>query len=80
MTAVTSAILRIAALLAFVPLAAAALVFTVIPSMLWAFAQYVVHGADEARTDRILLNPAVNWACDTPMWLFQIAARRKGTP
>ncbi len=68
-------ILRLAGVLAFIPLAFLALVFTDLPAMIWAGLRAIVKGPDEAATDTILLNPVANWANDLPLQLFLLAAR-----
>lgn len=70
-----AAALRIAGCLAFIPLAALAIVFTDVPSLIWAGLRAIFQGPDEARTERILLNPVSNWANDRPLTLFRLAGR-----
>jgi hypothetical protein len=67
--------LRITGCLAFTPLGALAIIFTVIPSVIWAALRAVVKGPDEGATDRILLNPAISRAIDLPFALFTLARK-----
>jgi hypothetical protein len=67
--------LRIAGCLAFIPLGALGVIFTVIPSLIWAALRAIAKGPDEEATDRILLNPVSNWANDLPFALFTLARK-----
>jgi hypothetical protein len=73
-----SAALRLAGCLLFVPLAIPFIVVAPL-AILAAGLRWIAHGPDEAATDRILLNPALCWADDLPLLLFQVADRRRAT-
>jgi hypothetical protein len=78
MRTVAAITLRITGCLAFIPLAALAMIFTDLPCMIWAGLLVIARGADEPRTDRILLNRVSNWVNEQPLTLFTLASKIQG--
>lgn len=68
------AALRVAACALFLPLIIPFAVITLL-TMITAAGRWLACGPDDAATDRILLNPALRWADDLPLRLFDAAAR-----